>query len=160
MIDSRSFHLVRNVSRPRCMEEGGGGGAGLPAARTGFDASADGSLPPRWMSFRAAPPTLCQRRGINSALITPTIFLPGGSGGGGGGPQITAGPRCLIEFPSAVCAVLSADQRCGELRLRGPDPVGEDPGTRRRRGGEGGRHRSVRGAETFMTTYGKNITGN
>lgn len=94
---------------------------------------------PRWMlchsgpapaGWSGPPPTLCQRRSINSALITQPIFP---SGVTQPRPTNHRGPRCLIEFPSAVCALLSADQRCRELRLCSPplsDGTLEKAGTR------------------------------
>lgn len=124
------------------MHGGGGGGRGvLPVARTDLQlqepplteaasrAEGERSLPKMdALSSRARacrterpdPPTLCQRRRINSALITQPIFLRDVTPPPPPRPTNHRRPRCLIEFPSAVCALLSADQRCRELRLRSP----------------------------------------
>lgn len=123
--------------------EMGGGRGVLPVARTDLQlqepplteaasrAEGERSLPKMdTLSSRARacrterpdPPTLCQRRRINSALITQPIFLRDVTPPPPPPPRPTnhRRPRCLIEFPSAVCALLSADQRCRELRLRSP----------------------------------------
>lgn len=145
----RELHLLHHVPHPSCTGGVGRGGM-LPVARTDLQlqepplteaasrAEGERSLPKMdALSFRAGacrterpdPPTLCQRRRINSALITQPIFLRDATP-----PRPTnhRGPRCLIEFPSAVCALPSADQRCRELRLCSPLLSEGIPGTRGR----------------------------